>query len=962
MKKSACRILPVALLATLLLAGSLASCSKEKSPAPGTTAEQTDVQAPATEPEETAPEETEAVTDEVTTPVTEEETEPETEPLPPLPDADPIDPATFGAPDLTYVCDDGSVLSAYNQKTAADFEGVVSYYAHAGYLPYSATDMGGNLAATYVKGDAMAHIYWHPRGSELNIVLSDTAGATLPPKTPAVTTGDYECSITQIKDTQNFIGMGYVIQLTDGSFIVYDGSYANQAPYVLRQITQSYQGEGKPVIRAWVLTHSHNDHYPAFETIANKKSYRDKIVVENVIVAPLNDANYTLNDSEEFYLSTKFYEDAALLGANVVFAHTGMEFKFCNLNMEILYSPESVYKYTADKGNFNSTSPVTRLYDESYSALFTGDVSNTGVDFMMNAYDESDYLKSDVCQMSHHGVEAAYILPFYDEVAPQIMFYPASVSLFTSNDDAYNPEVHNTLFTRDYIKEILVHGYDKFTRAWGTTFDADTPLTVPGFKIPDPVIGEEISVQNGTGTRTAMRITDWMGYRIAVNGEITGFAYDIPTWASTTSDCTLALYRWNTDVTATLAAEPVASRRMEDVMDNGTCRFNFDQPQPAGEYLFVICDVNGAIGVYYNKDSVGGAGVMYTPDGESLEQPTLRIAFSEMPAIPFKGGENSLTLDKTTYTEGEAIQITAYGFNKDWVGIVKKGETTPLRWWYLLPTSDGAHAPMGEAFDAVRLPANINGDGKLPAGEYTVYVLSAGDTVTDENIIASTDITITPAVGQTPTPDGLTPQIHLTFDGNADEANGGVTVNTSGSVTYEEGKNGQAAVLGFAYVSIPDFAPVGSFTVSVWAKITNLTGDPALFATKDWQGGSNVGFALGVTDGGLHANIGDGENRADHKPSLAGVALNEWNHYTLVFDRDAREIRVSVNFGTFTTATLPNKLVNAPYEGDGQLVIGQDISGCYSGGSMTCVMDDFMVFDRALTQADLTALAQDFGD
>jgi hypothetical protein len=156
---------------------------------------------------------------------------------------------------------------------------------------------------------------------------------------------------------------------------------------------------------------------------------------------------------------------------------------------------------------------------------------------------------------------------------------------------------------------------------------------------------------------------------------------------------------------------------------------------------------------------------------------------------------------------------------------------------------------------------------------------------------------------------------------------------------------------------VSDFDPVGSFTITVWAKISNLSGDPALFATKEWAGGSNVGFALGVTGSNLHANIGDGSRRTDMKPSLTGINLNEWNHYTLVFDRDAREMRVSVNFGEFTTSALPAELVNAPYEGTGMLVLGQDTTGHYAHGSMICVVDDFMVFDRALTQSDLAELS-----
>ena len=40
-------------------------------------------------------------------------------------------------------------------------------------------------------------------------------------------------------------------------------------------------------------------------------------------------------------------------------------------------------------------------------------------------------------------------------------------------------------------------------------------------------------------------------------------------------------------------------------------------------------------------------------------------------------------------------------------------------------------------------------------------------------------------------------------------------------------------------------------------------------------------------------------------------------------------MKVSINFGEFETVSIPAELVNAPYEGLGALVIGQDATGNY---------------------------------
>lgn len=757
-----------------------------------------------------------------TAPETNGETETEPEAAKPLPTEVSL-PDAYAAADMEYVCDDGSILYTFNGKTEEDYTAACAYYTDQGFRIYSSIRQGDNPATTFVGQSVMAHVYRTAHKDELNIVLSDTAADTLPPAAPDVTDGEFVCSVTQVQDTQNFIGMGYVIQLKDGSFIIYDGSYANQASKILGTVRRLHKGEGKPIIRAWLLTHSHNDHYPAFEFIANKKSYRDQLIVEHVIVSPLNDANFSLNDIEEFYLSTKFYEDASLLGAKVVFAHTGMNFTFCNLDMEILYAPESVYKYSGDKGNFNSTSIVSRLYGENYSALFTGDVSNTGVDFIMNAYADGDYLQSDMCQVSHHGVEGSYILPLYDEVKAPILFYPASYALYDSMDVIYSPDVHLALETREYVKEILIHGCGQYTRAWGTAFDADAPISIPDYV-------------------------------------------------------------------------PNARNNTEDDL--------------------------------------------IIPEGAAL-----------------------LATDKTTYAQGEPIMVTAYGNGTDWVGIARKGETAPLRWWYLVPTIEHLHAAYGKAFDAAHLPANQNGTVALTPGEYVMILVEDGKAMSDGEFAATVEITVTDAVYDQPTDSGLTPSVHVTFDGNAEDATGNTAVTAVGNVTYTEGYKGQGAVLGVSYVSIPTFDPgADSFTVAVWAKVESITGDPALFATKDWGSGGNPGFALGINENSnVHANIGDGKgHRVDIKPDLPSDAIGNWVHYTLVIDRTARQMKVSYNFGEFHTVAIPAELVNAPYEGLGALVVGQDGTGHYGNGSMTCVADELMVFDRALTEEDLAALAEQY--
>lgn len=388
----------------------------------------------------------------------------------------PTQPELLNTPDTIYRCEDDALLRTYKEKTSADFTQVCDYYKTLGYEVYSEKQVNGSQFTTLVKEADMAHLYFLSDRGELNVVTSDVAGATLPPKTPAVTTGEYEVTVTQMQDTSHVNGMGYIIRLADGSFIVYDGAYADQARKILQYLEKT-AGDEKIVIRAWVLTHSHDDHYPAFHFFAQR--YSNKVQVEYVIAAPIDQNAAVAMAGDAFFNQTLPSDVAKFSGAKLVYAHTGMEFTFCNLNMEILLTADDMFKEINHAGYFNNSSLVSRLYDKDYSFLVTADIGKEGCAFMMNVYGE--YLQSDICQASHHGVEDAP-LAFYELVKAPILYYPCSQWLYDLEDR--NNDVRDALEQKEYTKEILIAELGQYTRAWGTTFANDAPLSMPDYVPP----------------------------------------------------------------------------------------------------------------------------------------------------------------------------------------------------------------------------------------------------------------------------------------------------------------------------------------------------------------------------------------------------------------------------------------------------------------------------------------------
>lgn len=397
-------------------------------------------------------------------------TETEAETLPPA-----VDPESYGYADVTYKCQDNSILRTYKGKSADDFTGVRSFYLQNGYSVYSESEKAENLFCTLVNGSAMAHMYWIKSSGELNVVTSKTAGDTLPPaQSPEIMQGAVKPVVTQMRDSSNVNGMCYIVQLPDGSFIVYDGSYDKRAKKVMAQIEDMHVGGGVPLIRAWVLTHSHDDHHPTFGYFCN--NYADEVKVEYVIFAPI-ESELGKKIGGDNYFNTDIHADIAKLGAKTVYAHTGMEFAFGDFKLEVLLAADDLFKVENHNNYFNNSSLVTRIYTEDYSVLFTGDIGKEGTALMTEMY--GDYLKSNICQVSHHGVEDVP-LEFYELVEASILYYPCNKWLYDQKERHY--DVRKALEERSYTKEILIAGLGQYTREWGTTFAEDAELSMPDYK------------------------------------------------------------------------------------------------------------------------------------------------------------------------------------------------------------------------------------------------------------------------------------------------------------------------------------------------------------------------------------------------------------------------------------------------------------------------------------------------
>ena len=131
------------------------------------------------------------------------------------------------------------------------------------------------------------------------------------------------------------------------------------------------------------------------------------------------------------------------------------------------------------------------------------------------------------------------------------------------------------------------------------------------------------------------------------------------------------------------------------------------------------------------------------------------VASDSAPEIP-----TVLTTDKSVYTVGEKILVTATHANKngtDWVGIIPKGGTdgAAIYWAYLSAIEEGFDISLGKK------GKNMDAYYSLPAGEYTLMIIENDQTVKKGFATApiTLDITIVEAAPETTAPETTEPEI-----------------------------------------------------------------------------------------------------------------------------------------------------------------------------------------------------------
>lgn len=217
----------------------------------------------------------------------------------------------------------------------------------------------------------------------------------------------------------NAAGMAYLIRTKNNRLIAIDGGFKADVPHLLSK-AQEMTGEERPTVAMWILTHPHLDHYGALLEMATNEEYRDIFNIEKLCyqitetpILPLRGISYEV-DFNNVHTITEG------LGVPVVTPHTDDVFDIDGMKIRFFFTPED----DADRlSDVNSMSMVFRIKGTNKSVMFPGDAHHHSTSIVCFKY--WNELKSDICQVSHHGLTGAAEC-FYAKVAAETLLTPIS--------------------------------------------------------------------------------------------------------------------------------------------------------------------------------------------------------------------------------------------------------------------------------------------------------------------------------------------------------------------------------------------------------------------------------------------------------------------------------------------------------------------------------------------------------
>jgi len=329
----------------------------------------------------------------------------------------------FACSDANYSDYDSATILYYSDCTQSDYTTCVRFLQSYGCTQETTTRLGANRYSLFKCETFTAYLsYLSEEGAiRLYIGRSDDAvpaknyrGNEAGKVQPALWQIDVDCEAAKANG-----GMSYVMQLSDGKFLVIDGGYEtdSDANAIYRILTENKPADHeKPIVAGWFISHMHIDHCGALRRFT--ALYRDAVTVEGFYHNFLykNVGDLWPSNSRTWEELMRSWEGATLYRK----LHSGMQIAFAGAKVTVLCTFEDVYPLSFTSGN--DTSTVIKVEVEGQSIVFLGDAEHGESDRM--TYLSPDVLHADILQYAHHGYDKQCRGELYQKIDPSVVLWP----------------------------------------------------------------------------------------------------------------------------------------------------------------------------------------------------------------------------------------------------------------------------------------------------------------------------------------------------------------------------------------------------------------------------------------------------------------------------------------------------------------------------------------------------------
>ena len=212
---------------------------------------------------------------------------------------------------------------------------------------------------------------------------------------------------------------------------------------------------------------------------------------------------------------------------------------------------------------------------------------------------------------------------------------------------------------------------------------------------------------------------------------------------------------------------------------------------------------------------------------------------------------------------------------------------------------------------------------------------------------------------------------YLPFDGSIAESVNNTQTGSVGTIDFVDGYFGKAANFSDGHMLLYNFTPgTSSFTISMWMKVPAAVRESTILSNKAKGSRLNgIDFSLvRDTDQSWHQakfnlgynNTGTGEDYDILNTELPKDYQYGWTHVLLIVDRENNTFSTVFDFGELITCDIKAEYVDATLSAY-QLYIGTDANNTQKYPKTDLSVDEFMVFDGAISRNDINDLCEYYG-